>query len=133
MQGVIAGQESGFNPKVLTPSMMVAATSSTTNVTIVNVSGSGYLTSLCQGMRNTDTSQALYSYVTVTIDGTVVLNDAAITFAGEHGGFTSSASKAHVNSNTFYGLFKFNTSLVIAHRSGSAASACYTYVGYLLN
>lgn len=133
MQGIIVNQNSGFNPKIMTPNMLIAGTTSTGNVTILNISGSGLLTSLSQSLRSTDTVTGSNGFVTVVIDGSTILNDAPLSYSGEHGGWTSTANSTQINDNIIYGLFKFNSSLVIYHRTDYAASYTYTYVGYLLN
>lgn len=131
MKGFILGQNAGINISTSTPAFLISTTTSTTNVLIATVNGSGIITSISQGMYTSNTGNAI-GYLTLVIDGTTVYND--IPYSNEYmiGGYTSSNDGFCITGNAIAGIHKFNTSFSIYHRTSYAPTTVKTHCAYLL-
>jgi len=109
-------------PKENTPKIVQGNANSTSYVTLVDVSGSGYLTSVSAFMDSY--SGTIRLFAEIIIDGTTVITDALV-------GVTSS-SQYYGSANPIAGLFRFESSLKVNIRESYAVGTSRFIVGYIL-
>lgn len=104
----------GFVIDGKTPMMVTGDTTSTTDVKIANVSGSGIITSISIGNKYN------HSYSKLVVDGVTV-------FDGSAGYNQAGHSMPRVM------FHKFLTSFVLTYRTGNSADVCTIACNYLLD
>lgn len=131
MNGLIIGQNAGLNVSTVTNGFIFSTTTSTTNVLIANVSGTGIITSISQSMYTSDTGNA-QGYLTLVVDGTTILNDIPYSQAIMSGGYTRSNDGFCIGTNSMAGLHKFTSSFQLYHRTTYAPTSVRTHCIYFL-
>jgi hypothetical protein len=117
----LAAMPKAFDWTIKTPGYVNGLVGDVTELTLVNIAGSGLLTSLYQCVTNTVGYQG---YLKVVIDGVTVIPITDI-FAMSS---TTSDTIATLNPH-----FRFNSSLLVTHKANSSGAQVYTKVGYVLN
>ena len=107
----------GVDWSAKTPKGVSARTASTSLVSIVSVSGKGYLTGISQFI---ETATGYFGFVEVIIDGVTIVSS-SYRFCG------------YGASGTFNSIMRFNKSLVVKHKSHSDSYGVNTKVFYLLD
>ena len=107
----------GVDWSAKTPKGVSARTASTSLVSIVSVSGKGYLTGISQFI---ETATGYFGVVEVIIDGVTIVSS-SYRFCG------------YGASGTFNSIMRFNKSLVVKHKSHSDSYGVNTKVFYLLD
>lgn len=122
----------GFNPFSYSSYRQSSLTTSTSNVLIVNITGAGLLTSISQAIYFGSDIYENYGFVTVIIDGVTKISDGVFSWCNTIGGWTDSSNGNYLNSTFIGGMFKFNSSLQIYHRSSSTGNYAQTNITYSL-